>query len=143
MTGSYKFIDHTADIAAEVSADNYNDLFIASAFVWKESVVPDFHLDKPEEKEIDISDRSLEELLVHFLSELNYLLFVKRWIFFEVKDIAVKENAKQFEAKIKIIGERVDENKHELKIEIKAVTFHQMNIRYGDGKYKTRYVFDI
>ena len=143
MTGTYKFIDHTADIAAEVSAENYNDLFIASAYVWKESVVEDFSSDKLEEKEIEISDRSLEELLVHFLSELNYLLLVKGWIFSEVKEISVEESENQFEAKLKILGEPVDENKHILKIEIKAVTFHQMNIKYGDGKYRTRIVFDI
>ncbi len=143
MTGTYKFIDHTADIAAEVSAENYNDLFIISALAWKDSVAGNFSLDKPEEKEIEINDRSLEELLVHFLSELNYLLFVKKWIFSKVKNITVKENERQFEAKIKITGEPVEENKHELKIEIKAVTFHQMDIKYGDGKYKTIIVFDI
>ena len=143
MTGTYKFIDHTADIAAEVSAENYNDLFIVSAQAWKESVAEDFLPDNPEEKIIEISDRSLEELLVHFLSELNYFLLVKSWIFSGVKNISVEQKETQFTAKIKILGEPVDENKHELKIEIKAVTFHQMNIKYGDGKYKTRIVFDI
>ena len=48
MTGTYKFIEHTADIAAEVSAEKYNDLFTASAFEWKESVIDDFELKNEE-----------------------------------------------------------------------------------------------
>jgi len=143
MTGKYKFIEHTADIAAEVSAENYNDMFIASAFAWKESAAEEFELKNKEEKVIDISDRSIEELLVHFLSELNYFLLVKRWIFSEVKKISIEENERLYTAKIIIIGEPLDPSRHDLKIEIKAVTFHQMNIKYGDGKYQTRIVFDI
>jgi len=143
MTGKYKFIEHAADIAAEVSAENYNDLFKAAAFAWKESAAGEFELRNKEEKVIDISDRSVEELLVHFLSELNYLLLVKRWIFSEVKDISIEENERLYTGKIIIIGEPLETNRHDLNIEIKAVTFHQMNIKYGDGKYKTRIVFDI
>ncbi len=143
MTGTYRFIDHTADIAVEVSAESYNDLFAASALAWKDSVVDNFSSDNQGEKEIEINDKSLEELLVNFLSELNYLLLVKRWIFSGVKEISVGKNKDQYTAKIKITGEPVDESKHELKIEIKAVTFHQMDIKYDDGKYKTRIVFDI
>jgi SHS2 domain-containing protein len=36
-----------------------------------------------------------------------------------------------------------NEKKHTMKAEIKAVTFHQMEIKRSAGKFYTRIVFDI
>ncbi len=143
MTGNYQYIDHTADIAVEVSAENYEDLFIVSAQAWKDSVLNELSPDNLEEKILEFNENSIEELLVHFLSELNYLLLGGKWITTGVKQIKIIKIEKEWNLRAVILGIPLDAQKHNIKIEIKAVTFHQMDVKYKDGKFQTRIVFDI
>ncbi len=143
MTGRYNFIDHTADIAVEVSAENFEDLFIISAKAWRDSVIDEISLTNPQEKVLEFDDDSLEELLVHFLSELNYFLLGKKWIAVSVRQIKINKIEIGWRLSAAILGVPVDEQKHKIKIEIKAVTFHQLDIKFINGEYKTRIVFDI
>ncbi len=142
-TGTYKFIDHTADIAVEVAAVNYEDLFVASFLAWKEAAIGKLDLTNPQEKVLEINDNSIEELLVHFLSELNYFLLGKKWITAGIKEIKINLTSKEWNFNAIVSGEPFNEQKHKMKIEIKAVTFHQMEVKFIDGKYKTRIIFDI
>jgi SHS2 domain-containing protein len=77
---SYTFLDHTADIAVEVSGESLEVLFLSSASAWKESVVEQKELSGGDTKNISISSELLEILLVQFLSELNYFLLAKKWL---------------------------------------------------------------
>jgi protein archease len=143
MSSEFKNIDHTGDIAVEVTADSITELLKVSALAWKNSVLEEnSEIDNKEIKKIKISERTLEELLVSFLSELNFLLQVEKWIFNEIDIIEVAEKD-QWMLETTLLGELFDNNKHDLKTEIKAITFHQMNIEYINGIYKTKIVFDI
>lgn len=142
MSWNYNFLDHTADIAFEAEADSIEELFTASAFAFKETVAEEFSLEKNEEKVIEKMEFSLEELLVTFIDELNFILQTKRWIIHDIKNLEISEVNKKFKLFAQISGEPVSE-KHHLKEEIKAVTFHQMNIKKANNKFITRVVFDI
>ncbi len=143
MGWNYNFIDHTADIAVEVKGDTIEDLFIASASAWQESVIEKNELNSSVKKQINIEDLSHEELLVHFLDELNFLLLTKKWILAKINKIEIKKIEDKFNLKADITGENINEKRHQIKVEIKAVTFHQMEIKKINSKYSTRIVFDI
>ncbi|MGI0050974.1 MAG: archease, partial [Nitrososphaeraceae archaeon] len=41
-------------------------------------------------------------------------------------------------------GDRIDLHKHEYKIEVKSITYHEMNIkRNRDGHYTSRFLVDL
>lgn len=143
MSWEYNFIDHTADIAVEVKGDTIEEMFTASAFAWQESVVEKSWIKLSDEKEINVEELSYEELLVRFLDELNFLLSTKKWIMIDINKIEIKNTDDKLKLKAVVTGEKFDEKKHRLKIEIKAVTFHQMEIKNIDNEYSTRIVFDI
>ena len=64
MTRSFKFIDHTADIAFDLEADSLEELFIASTEAFKLSVT-DFNCGETFDSiEIELTGNSKEELLV-------------------------------------------------------------------------------
>jgi SHS2 domain-containing protein len=142
---SYSLVDHTADIAFEISADTIDELFIGAALAWKSSVTDDFEAVKPEEKEIFIYEDSIEELLVSFVSELNFQLSAKKWIFHSIQKLRVEEENEKGRIFLKatVKGELLTAQSHSLKEEIKAVTFHQMNIEKRDDQLVTIIVFDI
>ena len=143
MSGNYQYIDHPADIAVEVSAENYEDLFIISAQAWKDSVVDELSPNNLEEKILEFNENSIEELLVHFLSELNYLLLGSKWITTGVKQIKINKLNNEWNLRAIILGIPFNEQQLNIKIEIKAITFHQMDVKFIDGKFITRIVFDI
>jgi len=142
MASKFKFVDHTADIAVDAEADTIEELFIISAQAWKESVFGESIIEEKEKKKIDIAERDTELLLVKFLDELNFLFQAKKWACGSIKEIIIKKN-KEWYLSALILGELFKEKKHSVNAEIKAVTFHQLEIRNISGKYSTRIVFDI
>lgn len=143
--GSYRFLDHTADIAFEVRGNSLEELFTASALAWKESVIEEFDAGgNAEIKMIHLDEYSSEELLVNFLSELNFLLSARKWVMISIDNIDIsKADADGLHLDATIKGFQVDPEKQKLKEEIKAVTFHQMNIEEDSGEFSTIVVFDI
>lgn len=140
---SYTFLDHTADIAVEVSGESLEELFLSSAFAWKESVVEQNELSGSDTKNISITGESLEILLVQFLSELNYFLLTKKWLMDSMGELEIKEQNGRHHLNAKIYGEDLNPAIHSLKVEIKAITFHQMEIKKKGNEFTTIIVFDI
>lgn len=138
----YNFIEHTADIAADVWGDSYNELFIAAAEAFVECVANPLTPFQPSTQILSINSETAEELLVEFLSELNYLVDVKKLIFHEMERIDISEKDNIFELSATAKLSKLDPDK-DLKYEIKAITYHQMKIEFEDNKYSTRIVFDI
>ncbi len=139
----YKFVEHTADIAVDISAISIEGLFKTSAKAWQDIILGKYKPSDDEQLSIEIKADSLEVLLVDFLSELNYLLLTKKWIFSTTKKITIVSNDDEMILKVLLKGENFDIQKHELKAEIKAVTYHQMKIERVGNSYTTRIVFDI
>ena len=142
MPGSYKFIDHTADIACEISGDTIDELFTAASEAWRSSVVEETNYCEIETKTIELESFSKEQLLVDFLNELNFLLFTRKWLFNLIVDISITKKNGEWEIKAEIEGMPLS-SEIKLKQEIKAITFHQMEIEKKGNKYSTLLVFDI
>ena len=142
MSGRYKQIDHTADIAYEVSGRSLEELFKASSEAWLTSVVDATTFSKSEIKNIKLTSFSKEQLLVDFLSELNFNLYTKKWLCCLVDELSIKRNEDSWSLYANLIGDNLRSEKH-LKEEIKAITFHQMNIIEKGNGFSTLIVFDI
>jgi SHS2 domain-containing protein len=143
MTSNFKFIDHTADIALEVSGNTYEELFLAALEGWKRSVIDPAEEQKQEEiRSINFDEDSVEELLVTFLQEFNYLLETKKIFPVKADDLKILKN-KNILQLISNVTFRSLTGSDTIRNEIKAVTFHQLDIRKEDDLYKTIIVFDI
>ena len=140
MSSEHKFIEHTADIAFDVTADSIEELFLESARAWRISVVGDAAGKSPSTVSIKLEASSLEELLVTFLNEINFLLLTKNWL--SVIYDNLKIDKEKFNLRVIISGFYLDKSV-EIKEEIKSVTYHQMDIVKKDNKFSTRVVFDI
>ena len=143
MSWKYNFLDHTADIALDVEADTLDELFTASAFAWRDSISDDKESSQPQERSLVLSENDLEILLVSFLSELNFLFQSESWMMNSIKYIEIGKEDDGWTLSVKILGGNFNRNELRLKTEIKAITYHQMEIKEKDGKFSTRIVFDI
>jgi len=142
MSKSYKFIDHAADIAVELSGSSLDDLFTAGTEAWSVSVAGEVNIEDDDLMELELSASTKEELLVTFLNELNYLLITKKWLCSSIQSIKIFDDADGCELSAELKGIKLKDD-IQLKQEIKSVTYHQLEIIERDGNYSTLVVFDI
>jgi len=133
----YQILDHPADIKLKIEADTIEDLFKGSAIALSEILVQEEDIDyriKIEEK-ISLSSYDLNALLVDFLGEILAISDIKNAVFKEIFIEKLLDN--EISAIIK--GYPVKRfNK-----EIKAVTYHQLEIKKVDDLYQAIILFDI
>ena len=136
----YEIIEHTADIGIIVRGKRIDEMFEKAAYGMFDLIVD---LDKvyPVGKyKVEISSPTIEDLLVDFLSELLYVFSVE---FFVMCDFNVKihHGEEGFSLHGIALGEPYDKKKHGIKCEIKAVTYHELEINIEKGFAKI--IFDI
>jgi SHS2 domain-containing protein len=98
-------------------------------------------IDKIEAKDkirIEVEGYDLEELLYNWLEEILLKLSIERVALREFK-VKIKDNRLEAE----VYGEPLDLKKHNYKVEIKAVTYHLMEVKKEDSKYKVRFLLDL
>lgn len=142
ITLVYKIFSHTADIGLALRAADLNNLFREAAIGWKHLVLENSLTRGKETRRIRLTADDPEDLLVQWLSELNYFLMVEQWVFHEVAELNV-ETSPKWRLTTAITGERFDPAHHYIYFEIKAATYHQLHIRKHGRAYETRIVFDI
>jgi len=86
---------------------------------------------------VEAADR--EELLVRWLSELLSLSESRGYLFKKFSLSHLGRTSLRAVAR----GEAFDPSRHKLKMEIKAVTYHQVELKEKDGKWEARVIFDI
>ena len=90
-------------------------------------------------KNVEIVSESKESLLFDWLSELLFLRDTSA-MFFGKFDIKIEQN-KQYKLTGKVYGERIEG--HELRTEVKAVSYQMMNIEESEGSVKIRVILDV
>lgn len=135
----YELLEHTADLGIKVWGADLKELFIHSASAMYE-LIADISSVKPAVSiEVGAEAQDKDELLKNWLSELLYYFHVKDMLFcqFLIKELDEKKIVSVAK------GEKIDTKRHDLKHEIKAVTFHNLKIEEEDGKFATEIIFDI
>lgn len=135
----YEQLEHVGDIRIKVFGDTKKDLFVNAGFALFDIMI-EGNFGKNEVAEtIDISGIDKEELLVNWLSELNYLFITESIIFskFEIQRLT------DTELTATVLGEKFSPFQHKIKNEIKAVTFHNLEIVEKGKRWETKIVFDI
>ena len=135
----YRILDHTADLRIEVKGRGVEGLFVSSAEALTDLLVDIDSIEKKYNIEVSAEGENRGELLVDFLRELLFLFSVKGKIFskFDIMKFSDKKIA------ARCFGENFDPKRHELKIEIKAITYHGLEITEDGEDYHVSIIFDV
>jgi SHS2 domain-containing protein len=138
IQGSFQFIDHTADAGILVIAPTLEGLFETSALALAELITSVDSVSCRTVRQFQFEEDEVEVLLVSWLQELLYLLETEGLIFgrFQVnlRDSLLEASA---------WGEPFDPDVHTVKTEIKAVTYHQLEVVRTDRGWQAQVIFDI
>jgi SHS2 domain-containing protein len=139
MAKRFEVLDHTADIGILVYGEDLKGLFENAGEAFFHLITDMKKVRRRIRRRIEIRKESLERLMVDWLSELLYLHDVENLLFKEFKVESVGENGLKAIAK----GEPFQEGVHVIKTEVKAVTYHQIEVRKENGKWRARIIFDL
>ena len=113
----------SGDFAFEASGETLEDLFTSCAEACFSAMAELSKIEPKIDYSINISADNLDDLLVDFLSELIYLKDAEK-IFFSRFDIRIDNDNISLNAVAQ--GERIDYNKHDIKVEVKAATYQNL-----------------
>jgi SHS2 domain-containing protein len=133
----YEFIEHTADIGVKAYGKNLSEAFKNAAVAMFDIITDKSKIDIVGEYEIHLDSPDLEQLLVDWLSELLFLNSANNLVFSDFK-VRVEKN----HLSAKIFGEEYDNSKHNKGTEIKAVTYHMLEVN-NKKPYFVKVLFDI
>ena len=135
----YDEIPHTSDLAVRIYGKTVPELFENAAYAMFNLTGDINNLKTDEVDKVEVSASDNETLLISWLSELLYLAYSKKALFSEFHIISLKEN--KLIAEIK--GEKISGDKSRLRSEIKAATYHDLEIKKTSAGFEVTIVFDV
>ncbi|MDZ7374835.1 MAG: archease [candidate division KSB1 bacterium] len=138
----FEIIEHTGDVGVRVWGRTKEELFENAGRAMFCLLLRNADRVQPRFRRcIAVRANALDELMVNWLSELNFNFCTENEVYREFKVLEIDDQFLRAEAH----GETFNPEVHEAKIEIKAVTFHQVYVgprRDGPG-WEANVIFDI
>jgi SHS2 domain-containing protein len=138
-TACYEQIEHTGDIGIRMYGNSLSELFSNAAFGMFDLMVDTKGIGRDIVEKVEVAGDTLEELLVNWLSELNYLFSTEQTVFVKIDISRMNEQ----ELTATIYGDKINPRKNEIKKEIKAVTYHEVSVKKVKDKWTGQVIFDI
>ncbi len=138
------FEDHTADVQVKCWGKTLEEAFNQTAYSLMATITPNLDkISQKVEKKIKIKAEDKEALLFDFLSEFLFIFDVEELVFNEIDVQYIKKIEDLYILNGMLKGEKFNLDKHEIGIEVKAITYSFMEIVESEEKVEIRIVFDI
>ncbi|MCA9017636.1 MAG: archease [Planctomycetaceae bacterium] len=135
----YSTFEHTADVGLNVSAEDLDTLFSEAARGLVSILVDDPAQIRPiQEFTIEVEGTDLEYLLFDWLNELLFRFETEQLL---LSDCDVNVNQRGLKAQAR--GETFQPERHKLAHEIKAITYHQLEVKQTSNGWQARFIVDI
>ena len=135
----YETFEHTADLGFTVRAPDLSTLFSEAGRAFLSLLVEEPQTVRAEvEVSIAVDGAESDYLLFDWLHEL-LIRFEQDQLLLVEFDIDVGSQGMQAVAR----GERLDSRRHELAHEVKAITYHQLEVRQTESGWQARVIVDV
>lgn len=139
---SYKFLDHATDAIIEITATNLKEAFAVTADAIINLTLDQNKVQEKDEKKFSSQGKDLEYLLFNWIEEITFVLITEGFAIKRLEfDIQKEEEIYKIDAKA--FGESLDFAKHNFKVEIKAPTFYDMEIKQEPDRIYMRFLLDL
>ncbi len=135
----YRLLEHTADMGIGAEAETLPALFQQAALGLLRIITSCSDIQSRENVFLELRAQDREELLVTWLTELLYLLEVRRFLPAAFEIVGMTDQ--QLSARVS--GETLVPERHKLEREIKAITYHQIKIEQTDNGWRAQVFVDL
>ena len=136
----YELIDHTADVGVKAYGNTLEESFENAAKGMFDIITDKSEIESVGQFDIKLDAPNLEQLLVDWLSELLYLHSAQNLVFGFFKIMELDEKKPSLYGRV--FGEKLNISKHKIGSEIKAVTYHMLEVK-NKKPFHVQVLFDI
>jgi SHS2 domain-containing protein len=131
-----------ADIAFRADGRNLEELFMSSWEAALRVLVENPEILHPRQnKSIEIDEVKIDLLLFEFLEQLIFYKDAES-ILLQVDTLKIEEDAKVHRLSGTLAGEVIDPERHELGVDVKAITFHGFEVKRTGEIWEALVVLD-
>jgi SHS2 domain-containing protein len=139
MNRGHRVFDHTADLGIEAWGPDLPAVFDEAARALFEIILDPSGIAERVTRDVRIEASETDLLFKEWLSELLFFFSSQGLAFRRFEILELGETG----LRARLHGEEVSPERHELRKEIKAITYHQLHVgREADG-WKARIIVDI
>lgn len=141
----YHFLDDiaTADVAFEAWGGTREEMFSSAAEALLGTMVAAPAAVKGRRKLIiQLENDGLDLLLFSFLQELVFYKDARR-LLLHADSVRVEERQGVYSLEVCARGEKIDDTRHQLLVDVKAVTLYRLDVRQHGGIWKAVVVLDV
>lgn len=139
MTGNYRLFDHTADFGLEIWGTDAAALFKEAAMALFDLLAAPVTSSGDRSHHIDVTGEDWADLMVNWLRELLYMFNGEERIICGIVILSIEKNRLQ----ATVTSEKYAPRHHEIRNEIKAVTYHQIHVGLHESGWRARVIFDV
>lgn len=142
MSGGFRYLEHVTDAYIEAYGDSMEEAFSYAAKGTVNVMFEIKDIQGTSKVNFRIEGEDYYELLFNWLERVNLLIAIDNQVIsnFELK-------ISKLDSKYQLTGsgmaETIDIIKHGYKIEIKGVTYHEMEILQQGNQYKVKFILDL
>ena len=139
MKAPFEILEHPSDLGIEAHGKSMDELFRNMALGLISVIAGTSKIQTSEYREVFVPAIDRENLLVRWLTEILFLYDANKFLTADVRFESISDTS----LKATVFGERYDALKHTLKLDVKAITYHQLKIDEKDGEWTGRVFIDI
>ncbi|HEV2350650.1 MAG TPA: archease [Terriglobia bacterium] len=136
---SFRILEHTADVGFEAFGETREEVF-AHAGQALQSLIVDLNSIVPrEEIEIQVTGADAGSLLVNWLSEILYRIDAEGRLFHDFRVTSITDRSLSAVSR----GEPFDRARHQMNLQVKAITYHQLALVETPNGWRAQVYVDI
>jgi len=138
----FTFFDHTGDIGIDIDAPDPGTLLLDAACAFTEIITDSTLIAADDVAELVFTAEALDLLLVDWLSELLYRFETTWWLpRHGVADAQRTDGG--WTVRARLSGSRIDPGRHDVRVTVKAVTYHALEVRETTTGWHARVILDV
>jgi SHS2 domain-containing protein len=141
----YEIFEHTADVGIRARADSIDELFADAARGLFSVMVANLDVvQSRQELNLSVKGSDIEEVLHDWLAELLYTFHGRRLVLreFQVQIYQIEQTA-EIQLSAVARGEPIELKRHEIDVEVKAITWHGLRIQKRGDEWVAEVIVDI
>jgi len=142
---NYEFLEDVAiaDIAFRAWGKDLGELFKAAGDATMNTMIDNLEAIEPQsQRNISLENDELDMLLFNFLQEFIYYKDSEQ-LLLRAQQVEISERDDNHQLTAVFRGETLDPNRHEQRVDVKAVTLHRFQLEKTDDGWTAMVILDI
>jgi SHS2 domain-containing protein len=141
-TASFRIVEDisSADYVFDAWGEGLEDLFCVCALACFSAMTDPSRVEPATIRKFEVSAENVDDLLYNFIAELIFIKDAEK-LFLSHFETEIGQDQRSLKAVV--AGEPIDYNKHVIRTDVKAVTYHGLQIRKEDRRFTVRMILDL